>query len=65
MCGITGIISSEIPEIELQDTLKKSVRCLSSRGPDNEGIYFDKKLALGHRRLSIIDTSTNANQPFF
>ena len=47
MCGITGIISTENSEIELQDILKKSVRCLSNRGPDNEGLYFDKKIALG------------------
>ncbi len=33
------------------------------RGPDAEGLYIDEKVGLGHRRLSIIDLSENANQP--
>ena len=34
------------------------------RGPDSEGFYTDGPLAFGHRRLSIIDLSDSANQPF-
>lgn len=37
---------------------------ISHRGPDAEGFYVQEEIALGHRRLSIIDLSTAANQPF-
>ena len=33
------------------------------RGPDSEGFYFDKNVVFGHRRLSILDLSNEANQP--
>ena len=36
---------------------------LSHRGPDDEGVYSDEKIALGHRRLSIIDLSNAGHQP--
>ena len=38
---------------------------MSHRGPDAEGYFLDRELAFGHRRLSIIDLSSAANQPFF
>ncbi len=38
---------------------------LKHRGPDGEGIYTDGSVSLGHRRLSIIDLSEQANQPMF
>ena len=37
---------------------------MSHRGPDAEGFFMDGELGLGHRRLSIIDLSEAANQPF-
>ena len=37
---------------------------IAHRGPDAEGFYDDPAIALGHRRLSIIDLSGAANQPF-
>ncbi len=36
---------------------------LSRGGPDDDGIYIDENICLGHRRLSIIDLSGNAHQP--
>jgi asparagine synthase (glutamine-hydrolysing) len=39
-------------------------RCIAHRGPDAEGIWQDESCTLGHRRLSIIDTSDAGNQPF-
>lgn len=41
----------------------RMTRRLAHRGPDAEGVYIDDGIALGHRRLSIIDLSDDANQP--
>jgi asparagine synthase (glutamine-hydrolysing) len=38
---------------------------IKHRGPDSSGIYMDKNVGFGHRRLSIIDVSDHSNQPFF
>lgn len=63
MCGITGFVSRKFTE----EHLKCMTRCLAHRGPDAEGFFLDAKpgVGLGHRRLSIIDLSAAANQPFF
>ena len=37
---------------------------IAHRGPDAQGFYDEPAIALGHRRLSIIDLSVAANQPF-
>lgn len=44
--------------------INASVNTLIRRGPDGEGIYTHSNVALGHRRLSIIDTTNAASQPF-
>ncbi len=64
MCGIAGIISKRPSEVSL-DRLKKMTDSIVHRGPDGEGQWIsdDGKVGLGHRRLSIIDLSTHANQP--
>ena len=63
MCGITGYISLNNSIQPAQ--LKKATGILQHRGPDAEGFYFtdSNKVGLGHRRLSILDLSTSANQP--
>jgi asparagine synthase (glutamine-hydrolysing) len=63
MCGITGFISSKW----LAEDLRKMTRRLQHRGPDAEGFYSNtnQEVHLGHRRLSILDLSDAANQPFF
>ncbi|MFL5787333.1 MAG: asparagine synthase (glutamine-hydrolyzing), partial [Flavisolibacter sp.] len=66
MCGIAGILSHQpLPEIE--QGIKKATRCLSHRGPDEENIWINlsQTVALGHRRLKIIDLSEKASQPMF
>ncbi len=64
MCGISGIISfSENGKLFLSK-IDASVKTLSQRGPDSNGIFRHKNIALGHTRLKIIDTSDNASQPF-
>jgi asparagine synthase (glutamine-hydrolysing) len=62
MCGITGFISKQYNLEHLQ----KMTDAIQHRGPDADGFFFDENLGLGlgHRRLSIIDLSSNANQPF-
>ena len=63
MCGILGFAlkSSQILQSEFQESLDM----LDHRGPDDSGILFipNTQIALGHKRLSIIDLSKNAHQP--
>lgn len=63
MCGIAGILYFNDNAVE-QPVLSKMNRAMSHRGPDAEGIYCDRQIGLCHRRLSIIDLSSSANQPF-
>ena len=60
MCGIAGIFH---PNGARQETLKQMTDAISHRGPDAEGFFVDGEFGLAHRRLSIIDLSTAANQP--
>ncbi len=62
MCGIAGIFNKG--SAVTRDRIKQMTDAMSHRGPDSEGFYLDGTLALGHRRLSIIDLSEAANQPF-
>src|SRR5450631_2793974 len=64
MCGIGGIISKYPNEVTIE-RLKKMTDIIHYRGPDGEGhwINSDKNVGLGHRRLSIIDLSHEADQP--
>ncbi|MEQ9216718.1 MAG: asparagine synthase (glutamine-hydrolyzing) [Cyclobacteriaceae bacterium] len=63
MCGITGMYAfNMVGRINLIH-LEAATRCLEKRGPDNQGSWFDDVVGLGHRRLSVIDTSAEANQP--
>jgi len=64
MCGITGFVNFE-GLVNPDHIIKDMTDVISHRGPDNSGIYLDKKLdiALGHRRLSILDLSNDGAQP--
>lgn len=61
MCGIAGCISRQ--QID-KTKFDRMVDVVEHRGPDDRGVYFDSCVALGHRRLSIIDLSTDGHQPF-
>ena len=63
MCGIAGFISHRFTREHLQQI----TTALQHRGPDAAGYFYDSNAgaALGHRRLSIIDLSEAANQPFY
>ncbi|THU41507.1 asparagine synthase (glutamine-hydrolyzing) [Niastella caeni] len=62
MCGIAGIVSFA-QQIDLPSTIRRMTDAMSHRGPDADGFFTNDTIALGHRRLSIIDLSTAANQP--
>lgn len=65
MCGITGMLSFNVVGRMQLVHLERATRALEKRGPDNQGTWFDERAGLGHRRLSIIDVSAEANQPFW
>lgn len=54
MCGIAGIFSFTGQSIE-ENTINKMTEALVHRGPDGQGTFVEGPVALGHRRLSIID----------
>ena len=62
MCGIVGFTNN----IDNSDKiLGRMMDRIKHRGPDAEGKYIDEDIALGHRRLSIIDVSSTGDQPIF
>ena len=62
MCGIVGWVSQETVD---RDVLVAMRDAMFHRGPDGHGAWYsdDQRVGFGHRRLSIIDLSTDANQP--
>jgi len=67
MCGIVGFIESTQRSggVKLREIVQRMTDSLVHRGPDDEGIWIDEQsgVALGHRRLSIIDLSNLGHQP--
>ena len=63
MCGISGILHFNKLG-DARNRVESMTDSLAHRGPDAVGYYVDANIAFGHRRLSIIDTSDSANQPF-
>ena len=61
MCGINGIISKSKNK---EKEIKKMNDRIKHRGPESEGTYIDDDIALGHRRLAIIDLATG-DQPIY
>lgn len=60
MCGIVGLVTKK----EKENTIKLMNDRIKHRGPDGDGYFIDGDVALGHRRLSIIDLSSG-DQPMF
>ncbi|WP_426176592.1 asparagine synthase (glutamine-hydrolyzing) [Massilia sp. TWR1-2-2] len=62
MCGISGIINKNgSPVTDWQ--ISSINNMITHRGPDGCGLYFGRNLALGHRRLAIVDVTTAGHQP--
>ena len=64
MCGLAGILVPNAREPIDRGVLRRMTDSLLHRGPDGDGFYFGEGVALGHRRLSIIDVVGGA-QPIF
>jgi len=58
MCGIVGILERDGREPIGQSELRRMLAAIRHRGPDEFGLYLDRRVGLGSARLSIIDLST-------
>src|SRR5213593_168136 len=55
MCGIVGIIKFDPHQIVDEARVKRMRDVLTHRGPDGAGLWTEGAVALGHRRLAIVD----------
>jgi asparagine synthase (glutamine-hydrolysing) len=64
MCGIVGFVDRD-SGVESAQRLEGMIASIAHRGPDDSGMWFDSKhgIALGHKRLSILDLSSAGHQP--
>lgn len=63
MCGIAGIVGRNADDVALRSAIQLMTDAIAHRGPDGEGHWVRPGVALGHRRLAIIDIGGGA-QPF-
>ncbi|MGJ7457446.1 asparagine synthase (glutamine-hydrolyzing) [Halomonas sp. RA08-2] len=64
MCGLTGFLDSEFLDLDnLRARIQPMTDSLRRRGPDGDGIWLGEGVALGHRRLAILDLSEAGAQP--
>jgi len=66
MCGISGIYNYLDKKVNSRSIIQKIIEIQNLRGPDDKGIWESecKKICFGHNRLSIIDLTKDASQPF-
>src|SRR4051794_7633220 len=62
MCGISGIFEFDRSRVIPAETVHRMNESIRHRGPDDEGIYVERGIGMGHRRLSIIDVA-GGHQP--
>ncbi len=63
MCGFVGFIDNS-KKVDKKIYIKQMADRIIHRGPDGEGFYIDNEVALGHRRLSIVDIK-GGSQPMY
>ena len=65
MCGLTGFLWNQKAKYSISDQLKSMTSSITHRGPDDEGFWVDERsrVAIGHRRLSVLDLSSAGHQP--
>jgi asparagine synthase (glutamine-hydrolysing) len=64
MCGLFGAFVRNPDENSMRERASESLSRLSHRGPDGHAIFMREGVVLGHTRLSFLDLSEHANQPF-
>lgn len=62
MCGIAGLVSLKDGQ-DITGKIRAMMAAIPHRGPDGEGLLVHENIALGHRRLAIIDLTEDAAQP--
>ena len=62
MCGFAGFVGKLD---EKEQVLTSMMNTIVHRGPDSAGMYCDEEVALGFRRLSIIDITESGDQPLY
>ncbi|MCB0819175.1 MAG: asparagine synthase (glutamine-hydrolyzing) [Bacteroidetes bacterium] len=65
MCGITGYYSFKQNAHDAEASVNEAIARMAHRGPDGNGVFSDDRAVLGHVRLSILDVSDAAAQPFY
>ena len=66
MCGVSGFLGPPAARrAEFEHTISRMTAAVYHRGPDDEGTWVDAEagVALGHRRLAIIDLTSEGHQP--
>jgi asparagine synthase (glutamine-hydrolysing) len=63
MCGIAGVYNFKTDRPVSEESIKDMISVINYRGPDGEGVFKSGSVGLGHKRLTIIDTSERSNQP--
>ena len=65
MCGLVGVFGRNSLHTDLRHVTHKMLSGLTHRGPDDEGVWIEEtcRLALGHKRLSVLDLSPSGHQP--
>lgn len=65
MCGFAGVVYPSMLPPDAVQAVDAMLSCLIHRGPDDSGIWIDAEngIALGHRRLAVIDRSSAGHQP--
>lgn len=63
MCGIAGIIALNLSNEDRENRLNIMLETIKHRGPDDNGSFIAPMIALGHRRLAIVDLSPAGHQP--
>lgn len=65
MCGISALITRDLPAEELRAAVEHMTLAQVHRGPDHSAVWCDDRIGLGHNRLRILDPQTRSDQPFF
>src|SRR5256885_941287 len=63
MCGIAGIFCAQPTERDPSALTSRMLHLIRHRGPDDQGVWGDARVALGNCRLSILDLSAAGHQP--